>query len=418
MRMTQKLSNESFEARFHQKELELNAILEITNAINNNATEESLYMMYKFTLRGNLHIEKLALYVLDDQWNCKVNFGTIESFHRIRLETDALAQTKDIQQVSDLQFEQKAYEEFDIVFPVFHKDKELAYVFLNLHQVNPESGKAENIDIRFVQALSNIILVAIENKKLVRKQLKQEAFKKELEIARSVQSLLFPKKLPYDDQLQIKTTYFPHDQIGGDYYDYIPLNKNKFIVCIADVSGKGIPAALLMSNFQASLRTLVRQTDNLKQIVEELNYQIYENSRGEHFITLFIALFDKSRHTLTYINAGHNPAFLFDYRGNLTNLLDNGTTVLGIFHPLPFLNETTLSNMRNFLLFNYTDGITEVQNPDNEQFGLERLTNFLKSGKQKELNELHGNLISKINHFKKDRKFVDDITLLSCKVNQ
>ena len=117
--------------------------------------------------------------------------------------------------------------------------------------------------------------------------------------------------MPYNKRVKIKATYFPHDLIGGDYYDYIPVDKKRFIICIADVSGKGIPAALLMSNFQASLRTLIRQTNDLKEIVSELNHLTYENAQGEHFITFFIAMYDKSKHTLTYINAGHNPAFPF-----------------------------------------------------------------------------------------------------------
>jgi sigma-B regulation protein RsbU (phosphoserine phosphatase) len=105
--------------------------------------------------------------------------------------------------------------------------------------------------VKFIQALSNIIIVAIENKKLARKQLEQEAFRKELEIASDVQQFLFPDKLPNTERLKMEASYLPHDLVGGDYYDFIPINKNQFLLCVADVSGKGIPAALMMSNFQA-----------------------------------------------------------------------------------------------------------------------------------------------------------------------
>src|SRR5204862_3998771 len=145
------------------------------------------------------------------------------------------------------------FTEFDIVIPVTHKTNTLALVFVggldNNHRYENEDG------IRFIQALSNIIIVAIENKKLVRKQLEQEAFRKELEIASDVQQFLFPEKLPNTELLKVEASYLPHDRVGGDYYDYIPINKNQFLICVADVSGKGIPAALMMSNFQASLRT-------------------------------------------------------------------------------------------------------------------------------------------------------------------
>src|SRR5690606_29458738 len=116
-----------------------------------------------------------------------------------------------------------------------------------------EDGSVDEDGLRFIQALSNIIIVAIENKKLAAKQLAQEAFRKELEIASDVQQYLFPESLPNTDILKVEASYLPHDIVGGDYYDYIPINKDQFLICIADVSGKGIGAALMMSNFQASL---------------------------------------------------------------------------------------------------------------------------------------------------------------------
>ena len=126
-----------------------------------------------------------------------------------------------------------------------------------------EKDDYQNEDgIKFIQALSNIIIVAIENKKLVRKQLPQESFRKEFEIASDVQQFLFPDKLPNTDLLKIEASYFPHDMVGGDYYDYIPINKNQFLICVADVSGKGIPAALMMSNFQASLNVTASNAEH------------------------------------------------------------------------------------------------------------------------------------------------------------
>lgn len=418
MRMTLKQQQEQndHKAKAQQIELELNAILEITQAINNNVPEESLYMMYKFTLRGNLNISRMALYVLDEIWECKVHFGTKQDISTNLEDLESLKDIKDITSVKEINFQNEAFQQFDLVIPVLHKNRILSYVFVSQYQAGRELYK-EEIDNRFVQALSNIILVAIENKKLVRRQISQEAYKKEMEIAQKVQSHLFPRKLPNTDKLKVKATYFPHDLIGGDYYDYISIDEDKFLICIADVSGKGIPAALLMSNFQASLRTLIRQTENLEQIVEELNYSIYQNAQGDHFITFLIALYDEKAKTLQYINAGHSPAYFYDYQQKKSSLLNKGTTVLGIFSPLPFLEKTIISNLNGFFLFAYTDGVTEIENPDEEQFGLERLIPFLESRRKKELSEIHGNLITRINNFKKGQKYTDDITLLSCRID-
>lgn len=406
---------QDFAFRLQQKERELNDILGITQAINNNYPEESLYRMFMFTLRGSLNIQKMALFVLDNIWDCKVYFGINDTSMIEKLDIDALQGFKDITYLSEFTPKSPIFQHFDIVIPVFHKDKELAYVFIN-DTYQDREGNTEQVDTRFVQTLSNVILVAIENKKLVRQQLRQEAIKREMEIAKRVQSFLFPKHLPYGDLLRVKATYFPHDLVGGDYYDFIQISEDKFITCIADVSGKGVPAALLMSNFQAALRTLVRQASTLRQIVEELNLSIYENAEGEHFITFLIAFYNRKEKTLRYINAGHNPALLFDYQRNTSTLLDKGTTILGMFSPLPFLEEITLENIEEFLLFAYTDGVTETANPEGEQFGLDRLLEFLYIRRETDLSEIHGNVISRLNNFRKNESFGDDITLLSCQV--
>ncbi len=404
-----------FKAQFQRKELELDAILEITEAINNNMPEESLYMMYKFTLRGTLQLEKLALFVWDKEWACRVNFGTSFNFSHFPLEQKALTNIKTLTYTKDILFEEKKFQEFQIVIPVFHKNNILAYLFFN---PNPnETQENTEIDTRLIETLTNVILVAIENKKLVREQIAQAGLQREMEIAQQVQSLLFPKKLPFNKKIKIKATYYPHHLIGGDYYDYIAIDNNKHLWCIADVSGKGVPAALLMSNFQASLQTLVRQTTQLRAIVEALNHSIYRNAQGEHFITFFIAIYDSEVQNLTYINAGHNPPILFDLHTHHTHILDTGTTVLGVFEPLPFLQETTMNSLKNFYLFHFTDGVTELNNLAGEQFGDDRLLDFLKNNKHTNLSDIHEALIQKMNDFRQNVPYTDDVTLLSCRID-
>lgn len=403
------MSETSLKNRYEIKELELNALLEVTQAINNNVPEDFLYKIYNFTLRSNLKIKKLALYVLDDVWNCKVNFGTEQSFQKVKL-PDCFKEVRSICTLRD--FEDTPFSIFDIVVPVAHKDKTLALVFLGDHQ---HDGNYSDDSLKFIQALSNIIIVAIENKKLARKQLEQEAFRKELEIASDVQQFLFPEKLPNTEFLNVEASYLPHDVIGGDYYDYIPINKNQFLLCIADVSGKGVPAALMMSNFQASLRTLLRQTPNLRDIVEALNYQVLENAKGEKFITFFA--YDISLKTLVYINSGHNPPILCD-RKNGIRLLEDGSTVLGAMHPLPFLNEGFITDLEQFRLFCYTDGLIETINEKGEEFGMERLMKYFHQDttRMKDMRTIHDDIIIELDTFKGDNGYHDDITMVSCRV--
>jgi sigma-B regulation protein RsbU (phosphoserine phosphatase) len=396
------------------KELELNSLLEITQAINNNLPEESLYKIYNFTLRANLNISRLALYILshDNNWQSKVYFGTEANFTKIPMEPSKL-QVREVTLLEKVDIPQE-FREFDIVIPVFHKDKVLAYVFVSEMRKN---GEAHAIDTTFVQTLTNIMVVAIENKKLARRQLAQEALNKELEIAQQVQTMLFPKKMPYTDTLQVKAYYFPHHSIGGDYYDFIEIGEDKFLICIADVSGKGVPAALLMSNFQASLRILARRTTNLEEIVRELNYVIYQNSGGGSFITFFCGLYERDSQKFTFINAGHNPPFFCDDKDQI-HLLEKGTTVLGVFHPLPFLDKLVMEKVQSFLLMTYTDGVVETRNHEDEEFGHDRLMEFFEENKQTNPEELHARLVSLIDMFRVGNQYADDVTIFSCRVRK
>lgn len=407
------MSERSLKSKFEIKELELNALLEVTQAINSDVSEESLYKIYSFILRSNLSIRKLALFVLDEAWSCKVNFGTTTNFLNDNL-PEAFLMVRDISPISSAV--PNPFHEFSMVIPVAHNEKALAFVLVGGLD---KAGVADKEDsVKFIQALSNIIIVAIENKKFARQQLAQEAFRRELEIASDVQQFLFPEKLPNTDRLTIEASYLPHDMVGGDYYDYVPINKNQFLLCVADVSGKGIPAALLMSNFQASLRTLARQTPNLREIVEALNFQVMETAKGEKIITFFGAIYDISLKTMIYVNAGHNPPILWR-RGKPLMELEEGSTVLGAVDQLPFVNEGFISDIDDFLLFCYTDGLTETVNENDEEYGMDRLIRYFseEATPRKSLRTIHQDIIVSLDGHKGRNAYHDDITMLSCRVS-
>ncbi len=386
------------------QDLKLNALLEITQAINNNLPEESLYKIYRFMLLADLKIQKIALYVLDEDWRCKVNFGTNHS-----LEGESLPdQYQNLDKPKKLDTDEKVYCEFNEVLPVSHKQRLLAVVFVG-------GTEGPFVDTTFLQALTNIIIVAIENKKLARKQIEQEAYRRELEIAKQVQNYLIPNSLPNTQNLQLEASYIPHQDVGGDYYDYIPLGEHKFVVCVADVSGKGVPAALLMSNFQASLRTLVRNSATLEHIVRELNYQINLSGNGENFITFFIAFFDDEKRELEYANCGHNPSIFLE-KGKPLRLLEEGTTILGMFHPLPFIEMGKIDIENDFFLFCYTDGVTEVFNDQDEEYGQDRLVALVENNPDIAPAKLHSLIFQETDKFRGQRGYHDDITMLSCKV--
>ena len=395
---------------FKLKELELNALLEVTQSINNNLPEESLYRIYNFTLRSNLNIKKAALFVKDEDWACKVNFGTQQDFYKTPFNPSDV-NIKNNGSVEGVL--EGVFDEFDKIIPVFHKDHLLAVVFIG--EFNHDSDASVGINLNFIEALSNIIIVAIENKKLARKEMEQKSFQKELEIARNVQQFLFPKNLPNRPDIRVYSSYLPHRMVGGDYFDYIEIEDGSFMICIADVSGKGIPAALMMSNFQASLRTLVRQTTKFERIIRELNYQVLQNNNGESFITFFAAIYNKADRYFKYVNAGHNPPFFYSKNTGLIQL-ESGTTVLGVFHPLPFLNIGKIRELDAFSFFSFTDGLIEAFNAEGEPFGTDRLLEILRKHYGQKPEKIHAEIINAVKEFSGQTDLQDDITLLSCQV--
>ncbi|MBK6266319.1 serine/threonine-protein phosphatase [Marivirga sp. S37H4] len=407
MDTTYQISNQ-----YELKELELNSLLEITQAINDNLSEESLYKIYNFTLRANLRLAKLLLLVKEEnEWQCKVEFGAKKSFN-CEIPSEALIEHKKILFQNDLA--DSPFDEFEVGIPVFHKNNLLAVVFLGGVADSSEKKLIEN-HLNFIQALTNIIMVAIENKKMARAKIEQEVYAKEMEIAKKVQQLLFPKTLPDQENFKIAAHYSPHNTVGGDYYDWLEIDEHRKIVCIADVSGKGVPAALLMSNFQASLRTLLRKTSDLEEIIKDLNYQVFQSADGENFITFFMALIDAHESHITYVNAGHNPPFLMNADG--IKELDKGTLVLGAFEELPFLEIGHLDLKGEQTMFLYTDGLTEAFNDQEEEFGAEKVEAFLQKNKTATPTLLISELLKKLDDFVGDRAFSDDITLLVCDFN-
>ena len=391
------------------KQLELNAILDITQAINKNVSEKDLYKIFFFTCMANLRIPEIALVVEESSdFVTKINksidpdLSFIDDVVRIIKGTDQ----KIIKLTS-----QEGFENAGVVIPIRHKDEVLAMIFVGKEHLD----SCTEDDLNFVKTLGNIIMVAIENKRLVRSQLEQERLKKELEIASEVQSYLIPNSLPKTDRISMASSYVPHYSVGGDYFDYIKLSDDRFVYCIADVSGKGVPAALMMSNFQATLRTMIRQTNDLEKIVRELNFQLHHNSKGQHFITFFIGLVDLGTGDMDYINAGHNPP-IFLQEGKDEVLLENGTLLLGAFEELPFLNRGAVKIGSGDLIFSYTDGVTEVFNTDDEEYGEERLSPFIEKYRDLKLPDLHEKLIHDLDRFRGVRSYTDDLTMLSLRI--
>ncbi len=403
------MSSENQIQHLSLKHLELDTLLDITNAINRQQDEQSLLKIFLFTVVANFKISKLAVYSRDiGAWKLILKHGTPPDFDLSQSIISNLGKNFSIINDSRL-FAIEVKSHFDILIPVGRENKNIALVLLNGSFTKTKDGGDESL--KFIQTIANIITVAIQNIRLTNRRLEQQAIKKEIELAKKLQTHLFPSSLPDTNWLKIYAHYLPQLMVGGDYYDYIKLNENEFIICIADVSGKGVPAAFLMSNLQSALRILTKQSFSIEKIVVELNDLVYHNARGEKFITLFIAHYDMRADAMTYINCGHNEPILFRRSGEKLYLSD-GTLILGAFEYLPSIQTGVVNNISDTFLFAYTDGLTETFDKEDTGKGLDLVENIIL---ESSIVEIHQNIITALSI---NNAPIDDITMLSCWVGR
>lgn len=338
----------------------LRSLLNITQAINENLTQQELLSRYESILRDDLNIGKLVLYKLGAEWKCILSSGLPED-NSVYIDPE-----KELMQFDEITFvttsQSSTLSNYDIVIPVIHNGKHIAFVIIGDIDEDVEGISPTIKHLNFIQTISNIIIVAIENIRLFNESLKQEAMRKELELASKMQNMLIPNTstLPNNSRIRMTAFYHPHLEVGGDYYDYIELSKDEIGFCIADVSGKGMSAALLMSNFQANLRALFTHEISLRALVEKLNDRVLHAANGEKFITLFVAKYNFKTKELEYINAGHNRPILYKMKDKSIEFLDKGCVGIGMLDEIPLVKKGLMYIEEPSKILCYTDGLVEL----------------------------------------------------------
>ena len=395
-------------------EFKLNSLLEITKAINNNLSIENILKIFEYILREQLGISKLILYANDSlNWNCILHFGARGLNKKINVNKE-LTHIKDITVIESSSIE--TLNSFDIVIPIFHKKIALAYLLIGDLEDELIAISPGIKHMPFIQTLASIIVVAIENKRFSAELIEQELNKKEMEMAAEMQKLLFPTNLPNDDRIDVAARYESKHLVGGDYYDFLSLNENEYFFCIADVSGKGTSAALLMSNFQAKLRANIKynyEDISLKDLVENLNDDVNNAAKGEKFITFFAGHYNKLNNTLQYVNAGHNYPILTNSKKTI--FLNKGCIGLGMLEKIPKITISKIKLAEDTILICYTDGLVELENSNGVAFETDNLINVVENNLELSMKELEQKIFSKLEEFKGNMDLMDDTAVLSCK---
>ena len=401
----------NLENQIKLKDFKLNSLLEITTAINSNAGVDQLIRIYEYILKEQLGFQKFILFNEQAEWNCLLKVGFKGKIKDIDVRKD-LFRFKEITVIESSH--SKLLTEFDVVVPVYHKGRPLAYLLFSDIIKDKLQLTDSLVNMGFVQTLTNIIVVAIENQRMAKQSIIQARIKKELEVASEMQKLLFPSELPSNRRMDISAKYTPRHEVGGDYYDFIPLGDEEYIICIADVSGKGISAAMLMANFQATIRTLFNyQRFEMEFLMEELNKKVIRSAKGEKFITFFIAHYNANNRELKYVNAGHNHPILTN--GRRVEMLSEGCIGLGMLDELPFIHIGKKVLKPNTTIVLYTDGVVELENSKEEFFGVERLIKMVHSYYPLKMEDMNNLIFSKLDEWREDLSLVDDTAIFSCR---
>jgi len=402
------LGIEKLQQELSLKQLQINSLLTITQAINDNVAAPELYNMYKSFIGWEMGIKRMALFFNQEgTWQCVVH-----------LQAEALAERDDLGPILTKFFKTQRISKtdpqplqgFDLIVPVYHKKNPIAFALVG----GIRSDVDEYTKIQFITTFTNIIAVAIENKRLFRKQIEQERFARDMELASSVQKMLIPEHSPSSKYFETATLYKPHFTVGGDYFDFIQYDERRMVFCIADISGKGVSAAILMANFQAILQSLIYQYRDLETFVFALNQAVYRITRSDRFITLFIGELDLRANTLHYINAGHFPPYLI--QNGQTIRLESGCTIIGAFETLPEIHMGEEKLTHPGTIFACTDGLTDVMNDLNEYFDDDHIAAIIEKADQYPSAEaVNDKLIEVVDQFRGTKPYPDDIALLTCK---
>ena len=406
------LSKEELLQMLAVKQNQINSLLEVTKAVNNNYSKHAIFRIFEFILRAQFDVNKILLYsrtAKDGEWVCGMEHNAEDAIQKINVERD-LERFQFIQKITNFPFE--GFENFDLLIPISHKKEPLAYLLLGCPLFEGEIETA-NDQVKLIETLANIIVVSLENKRLFKRQLEQSQLKKEMDLAAEVQQLLIPTKLDISPSIEAYGHYEPHGEIGGDYYDYLQYSDHEYALCICDVSGKGLSAGMLMSNFQANLRALISREYPLEQIVDMLNFKIREITKSARFITMFLGVYDHELQIMRYINAGHNPPILL--QNGEQKLLKEGCPLLGALTSLPNITIGEVAIEPGAILFMYTDGLIEIENEEGAMYDLESLQRSLENAPKENPQDLSKYILHEADQFRGQQPYPDDLSLLVCK---
>lgn len=280
--------------------------------------------------------------------------------------------------------------------------------------LNAESGRFSQEDADFLSQLSGHMAMALENARMHRDSLEKQRRERDLVLARSIQRGLLPEAPPVVPGYEIAVLNDPCFEVGGDYYDFLQLGPQSLLIVIADVQGKGVAAALVMSNLKATLRALVMHLHSLEVLAFSLNEMLYSSAGAGRYLSLFLGLVDTRRNVLQYINAGHVPPVLVNAAGDV-KLLEEGGSVIGLFPQADYKRGSVKLNPGDVLVCS-TDGILEISDEHGNEYGSMRLAECVRRQREKSAQTIADAVLAEVASYSTASMNVDDKMMVVMKV--
>jgi sigma-B regulation protein RsbU (phosphoserine phosphatase) len=397
---------------------QLKSLFELGKEFNSTLiNRDKIMRLLSYTLLGNFGIKD---FLIISKYRSE-NFKLLNEKKNIELENFDLTELEDIvtptiisEHAQSEFIKYLAQKDYVLMVPTFNNGK-LDNIICLGRKLNKSGFTKE--DMEFLESIINLSVISIENSILFEEYLEKQQIENELKIAREIQVALLPESLPIIAGYQLSADNIPALQVGGDYYDVIKLTDTKFAFVIADVSGKGTPASILMSNIQSAVHSYLKlYTDSSFDIglsTRNINELIYENTTPEKFITFFWGILDTENSEFEYINAGHNHPYLFRDREVIH--LDKGGLMVGIMTEGVDYEVGTIKLEENDVLVMYTDGVNEAQNVKQEEYGDDRLISLVSDNLKETAGKISIEIKKSLDEFVGIAKQFDDITLIVIK---
>ncbi|MEJ2634675.1 MAG: SpoIIE family protein phosphatase [Calditrichia bacterium] len=401
--------NQQLDERIQQ----LKTLFDIAQGLSATLDSEKIVKLLTYALMGQMLVYHYAIVIHGNQHLPKMD---VKGFVQDSIESlsEELSRLSDIETAAlTVDLPHPALKEkllklgAHVFIPMRHQNKMLGFILLG-EKISKQKFTA--VDLEFLTTLVSQAVISLENARLFKEMLEKQRYEQELQVAKTIQKKLLPREIPQVKGYDLWGVNISSKEVGGDYFDVIPISEHEFALAIGDVSGKSVPAALLMANLQAGLRTIISEAVPLEQIVGKLNRLIYQNTDMDKYITFFVGVLDNKKNRLSYVNAGHNPPILMRKNGE-KQLLDVGGIILGMLPEFPYqLGVVEFDSID--LLVCYTDGVNEALNTEEEEYGEERLENLISSNRHLDASELSDTIVSELREFSRDVPQFDDITLL------